>query len=126
MTAPPLLSIGWIPYKITADEVWMKEIQNNEMSHRVDSIETGDLFMDSLKNEKLFSSLIRNMCKEFSSENALCLIEMVQFKESMFDYMRSTETIGDSVSGMIYIALFYDAVPKSTIVYEHKCDASDE
>merc|ERR1719242_1878293 len=81
----------------------------------------GNLFTDALKNEQQFELLIQWMCREFSSENALCLIELVQFKQFVLGHMQSTETLGD---GVRYIDLFYKSVPKSSIIHEHKSDSN--
>ena len=118
MTAPSLLSIGWIPHKVLSHGVWKKEIQNIESNNenRGDAEDvSGHLFKEALKSEQQFELLIQWMCREFSSENALCLIELIQFKQALIDYLKKKDK--GSRFDTDLVDLLNDGVPKLSIVF---------
>ena len=129
VVAPSLLSTLFIPRKILKSNIWRKEsfdpdlyVQNSIASmssspNDIDPDSLTDLLHHTLQNEDRFELFIQWMNREFSSEAALCFIEMVQFKQCFMDYIRQKDGSISHDYDTKYIDLLYDAVPKSSIVF---------
>lgn len=81
---------------------------------------------ETLDDEAKFEAFIEWMYREFSSENILSFIELVQFKQWIKDELRRTGSLSDSVETVNtqsdqYDYKLYDKMPKSSIIYEINC-----
>ena len=120
MVAPSLLSTLVIPRKILQSGIWGKESFheiNSTNSRDIDPDSLTDLLHQTLQNEEKFELFVQWMNREFSSEAALCFIEMVQFKQCFIDYIKQKNGSFSHDYDTKYIDLLYDTVPKSSIVF---------
>lgn len=90
----------------------LRELRKNTKHEQSVSVRLHELMRD----EQQFESLVHWMYREFSFENILCFIEMVQFKQYLIDRVKHVQTDGSSV-GLQCEYEFYANMPKSSIVY---------
>eukprot|EP01084_Bolivina_argentea_P295583 508933_1 len=123
LTAPSLLSTFWIPRKILASQTWnevaenmipVQEINVNDNCEETKEQSVEIRLYDVFKNEEKFELFVQYMYREFSEECVLCCIEYVQFKQYMV-HCQMKNSMDDS--GYKYINLFYNNIPKSSIVF---------
>jgi len=130
--APSLMSTLWIPRKVAANQMWRKHSHSKilpdplPLHDRASSValdlEQNSLsqsLQETLKDEVAFEAFVHWMYREFSSEAALCFVEMSQFKECLVKFARK-DTLGTTREKYKYVGVLYDEIPKSSIVFEKR------
>ena len=136
--SPALLSTVVVPTKIIAMKSWdaasptfyrSTRIKHSEKTKKQREMAPVDYVLklrETLDDEAKFEAFIEWMYREFSSENILSFIELVQFKQWIKDELRRTGSLSDSVETVNtqsdqYDYKLYDKMPKSSIIYEINC-----
>eukprot|EP01083_Nonionella_stella_P214714 773438_1 len=141
-SVPSLLSTIWIPQKILRKHEWTVDADHQIRTHtysvtdstRVKSqhkVSVVEKLLQLLQNAQSFESFVKWMYREFSSETILCFIELVQFKQlakqsiaahKEEDKGRTSHVISDRKTRQY---VFYESVPKSSIVYMNHAEISE-
>ena len=125
------LSTWWIPRQIFLNNSWRKElVHRNAISvdTKADPETATSALYKTMLDEKKFEVFIQWMYREFSSEAALCFIELAQFKERLVEYVMSdtntkqSDTCNPQEYGGKYVNVFYEKMPKSDIVFGKEAD----
>jgi len=114
---PSLMSIAWIPRKIGQSDMWQKQLISDAEPTTPDVDTTLIQLEDTLKSKDKFGRLIRWMYREFSSENVLCFIELVQFQIHCRERVLDDHVTTDLDPHLYEL---YDGIPQSIIVHPER------
>jgi len=133
VSAPSVLSTGWMPYLIEKNpksrimgrsrSLILKEglFQARQLKANGQRMMSMEQELDALyQDEEKMKALMGNMVRDFTMESFLCFVESVQFKNYAIDVILGENQHFDADEVVKRRIKFYAHCPQSSIVFNHQ------